>query len=125
MNTTSPKNFLKVLQLNANGICNKADEIQLLIKNTHVDVITIQETKLNQSQKIPSLPHFTPTRTDHTHKQEGGLLTYNKNNISISQLNTSNTSPIELQISKIQLSISQQLYIANIYIPPSYHKQKT
>ena len=30
-NSTSPKNFLKVLQLNANGICSKTDKIQLLI----------------------------------------------------------------------------------------------
>ena len=40
-NATSPKNFFEVLQLNANGIRNKTDEIQLLIKNTQADVITI------------------------------------------------------------------------------------
>ena len=50
-NTTSSKNFFKVLQLNANGIRNKTDEIQLLIRNTAADVITIQKPKLNQSQK--------------------------------------------------------------------------
>ena len=98
MNTISPKNFLKVLQLNANGICNKTDEIQLLIKNTQADVITIQKTKLSQSHKTPNIPQFTPIKTDCTHKQGGGLLTYIKNNISFSQLNTSNTFPIELQI---------------------------
>ena len=96
MNTTLPKNFLKVLQLNANGIHNKTDDIQLLIKNTQASVITIQETKLNQSHKTPNIPHFTPIRTDCTHKQGGGLLTYIKNNISFFQLNTSNTFPIEL-----------------------------
>ena len=73
-NTTSPKNLFKVLQLNANGICNKTDEIQLLIKSTQADVITVQETKLNQSHTIPNIPHFTPIRTDRCHKQEGGLL---------------------------------------------------
>ena len=65
-NTTSPKNF-KVLQFNANDICNKTDEIQLLIKNTQTDVITIQGTKLNESHKIPNIPHFTSIRTDHIH----------------------------------------------------------
>ena len=112
-NTTSPKNFLKVLQLNANGICNKTDEIQLT-KNTQADVITIQETK----------HFFTPIRTDCTYKQGGCFLTYITNNISFSQLNTSNTFLIELQIIKIHLSTSQKLHIANTYIPPSYHKQK-
>ena len=49
-NTTSPKNFVKVLQLNANNICNKTDELQLIIKNTRADVITIQRDK---TQLIP------------------------------------------------------------------------
>ena len=81
MNTTSPKNFFKVLQFNANGIHNKTDEIQLLIKNIQADVIIIQETKLNQSYKAPNILQLTPIRTDRTHKHEG-LLTYIKNNIS-------------------------------------------
>ena len=123
MNTTSPKNFVKVLQLNANGIRNKIDEIQLLIKNTQTDVITIQETKFNQSHKTPNIPQLTPIRTDCTHKQKRDLLTYSKNNISFSQLNTSNTFPIELQIIKIHLFTSQQLHIANMYIPPKHSIQ--
>ena len=96
-NTTSPKNFLKVLQLNANNICRKTDEIQLLIQNTHADVIAILEIKLNQSHKTPNIPHFTPIRTDCTYKQGGGLLTCIKNSISFLQPNTLNTSSIKLQ----------------------------
>ena len=67
MNTTSLKNYFKVLQLNANGIRNKTDKIQLLIKNTQADIITIQETKLNQFHKTPNIPHFIPIRTNCTH----------------------------------------------------------
>ena len=122
MSITSPKNFLKVLQLNANGICNKTDKIQICIKNTHADVMSMQETKLNQSYKTPNIPHFTPIRTDHTHKQGGGLLIYNKNRISFT-LNILNTSHIELQIIKIHSSASQQLHIADIYIPPKHSTQ--
>ena len=69
---------------------------QLLIENIQADVITIQETKLNQSHKTPNIPHFTPIQTDRTHKQGGGVLTYIKNKISFSQLNTSNIFPVEL-----------------------------
>ena len=46
-NISSPKNFLKVLQLNASNICHKTEEIQLLIENKQMDVITMQESKLN------------------------------------------------------------------------------
>ena len=108
-------NFLKVLQLNAKGFCNKTNEIQLLIKNTPADITTIQETKFIQSHKTPNTSQFTPIRTKFTHKQ-GSLLTYIKNDISFSQCNTSNTSPIELQIIKIHFSTLQQLHIANMYI---------
>ena len=80
----------------------------------------MQETKLNQSHKIPNIPHFRSIRTDRTHKQREDLLTYIKNNISFWQLNTSNTLSIELQIITIHYSTSQQLHIANMYIPPKY-----
>ena len=39
---------------------------QLFIKNTRADIITIQDTKLNQSPKAKNIPHFTPIRTDRT-----------------------------------------------------------
>ena len=81
MNQTPTKYFLKVLQLKANGICNKREKIQLLIENTKVDIITIKVSKLNQSHKMPNISHFTPLRTNHTCKQGGGLLTYTKKNI--------------------------------------------
>ena len=64
----------------------------------------MQETKLNQSRKTPNISRFTSIRTDRNHKLRGGLLIYIKNNISFSQLNTSNTFPIKLQIVKIHLS---------------------
>ena len=67
----------------------------------------MQETKVNKSHKIANISQFTPIRTDRTHKQGGGLLTYIKNNNSFSQLNTLNTFPIELQIVKIHLSTSE------------------
>ena len=67
-NTTSPKNRLKVLPLNANGIRTKTDKIQLFIKNTQAYVITIQETNVNQYYQAPNISHFAPIRTDPTHK---------------------------------------------------------
>ena len=44
-------------------------------------------------KKTPNIPHFTPIRADHTHKQGSSLLTYIKNNISFSQINRLNTFP--------------------------------
>ena len=60
----------------------------------------MQKTKLNQSHKRPNIPQFTPIRTDRPHKQGESLLTYIKNNIGFSQLNTSNTFPIEIRTNR-------------------------
>ena len=84
MNTTSPKNFLKVVQLDANKICNKTDEIQLLIKNTQANVNNTRD----KTQSIPrrlNIPQFTPIRTDCTHKQEG-LLTSLQTSVSLNSI---------------------------------------
>ena len=35
-------------------------------------------SKLNQSHQVPNIPQFTPLRTDRTHKQGEGRLTYTK-----------------------------------------------
>ena len=83
----------------------------------------IQETKLIQSHKIPNIPQFTPIRTDGSHNQGEGLQLALKTTSVFLQLNTSNTFPIELHINKIHLSTSQQLHIANMYIPPRHFTQ--
>ena len=74
INTTSPKNFLKVLQLNANGIHNKTDEIQLLMPlqlKIHKQMsLQYTESKLNQSHKTPNISHFISIRTDCTPNKE-------------------------------------------------------
>ena len=43
INTTSPKNFLKVLPHTADVVCNKTDEIQIFIENVQADFITKQD----------------------------------------------------------------------------------
>ena len=72
----------------------------------------MKRKKLDQFHKTPNISHFTPIKTDCTHKQGGGLI---ENNISFSQLNTSNIFSIELQIIKIHLSTSQQLHCKHVH----------
>ena len=59
--TTKPshQNFFRVLQLQAKDICNKKEEVLLFIENSQPNIITIQESKLNQPNKAPNIPHFT------------------------------------------------------------------
>ena len=48
---------------------------ELLIHDTHADIITIQETKLTPKAKTPKIHNFTSVRTDRLHKAGGGLIT--------------------------------------------------
>ena len=66
---------LIILQVNINGIKNKLEELTLLIHDTHADIITIQETKLNPKSKTPRVHNFTTVQTDRLHKAGGGLIT--------------------------------------------------
>ena len=42
-----------IVQVNINRLRNKPEELKLLIHDTHVDIITIQETKLTPKAKTP------------------------------------------------------------------------
>ena len=57
VNTTKPTNEtdLIIIQININGISNKIQELQQLIKETNADIIAIQETKLTKSSKSPTI----------------------------------------------------------------------
>ena len=112
---------LIILQVNINGINNKLEELKTLIKNTHADIITIQETKLTSKSNTPKVPTYTTVRTDRPHKSEGGLITLIRDNITFTPTDipsTINTHNIELQMVKVHLNNTKHITIANVYIPP-------
>ena len=88
---------LIILQVNINGINNKLEELKTLIKNTHADIITIQETKLTSKSNTPR-DNITFTSTDIP--------------------STINTHNIKLQMVKVHLNNTKHITIANVYIPP-------
>ena len=53
---------------------------QLLVHDTHADIITIQETKLTPKAKTPKVHNFTTVLTDRLHKAGGGLITLIRDN---------------------------------------------
>jgi exonuclease III len=86
-----------------------------------IDIVTIQETKLKPTTKTPTIAHFTAIRTDRTHKDGGGLMTYVKNDITFTDINIPqniNRQATEVQYIKLYLSNNKQLEIFNLYVPP-------
>ena len=105
---------LIILQVNINGL-------KLHIHNTHVYILTIQETKLIPIAKTPNIHNFTAVRTDRLHKAGGGLITLIIDNITFTTpdiYSTINTHNTELQMVKVHINNTKHITIANIYIPP-------
>src|SRR6476469_4312252 len=112
---------LKILQINVNGIQNKTVELQQLLTQENIDILTIQEAKLNSTNKTPQFPHYSAIRKDRTSKSGGGLHTYVKDNITFTDAPpppTTSTNLIETQAIKINISTNQTLTISNNYVPP-------
>ena len=116
----SERNLI-ILQVNINVIKNKLEELNLLIHDTHADIITIQETKLTHKAKTPKVHNFTTVRTDKLHKAGGGLITLIRDNITFTTTDipsTINTHNAELQIVKVHINNTKHITIANMYIAP-------
>lgn len=79
------QNVIKLISWNANGIKNKIDELQALVDEKGIDVIFIQESRLNK-QNPPKLKHFEIINKPKT--IAGGLLIYINKRLQFSELKT-------------------------------------
>ena len=125
-NTRASKNptTLRILQLNIGGINNKLHELETTIKQHNIDIILLQETLLQTKHRTPTLTGYTPIRRDrhyNTQNKGGGLITYIKNNITFTTIQTPaifTPTPIEFQAFRIHLTRHKTITISNTYIPP-------
>src|SRR5206468_3858453 len=115
---------LKILQLNINGIRNKATELQQLLIEENIDVAVIQETRLQPSSKTPTIPNYSFTRQDrHTTTSAkpktigGGLIICIKDNLPYTNTTSYTLPDIETQAITIPLTKTKNLIITNLYIP--------
>jgi hypothetical protein len=94
-------------------------ELTQFTNEHNIDIICIQETKLNTTNTTPQIPNYTANRQDRTNNKGGGLLTYIKHNHKFTRIqhNITNNTDIEMQITRIYTKHSH-LDIHNIYIPP-------
>ena len=112
---------LHILQFNINGLHKNVAELTQTARQHNIDIIMIQETKLNTRHKTPHIPNYTPIRTDRAHKQGGGLITYIHNTVTFTNITIPahiNIQKTELQVTKVHFTKDKSLHLANIYIPP-------
>ena len=121
-----PRNTLKkltVMQWNCDYLATKIPELRVVIKKYAVDIILLQETKLDLEDPTLLLEGFDAIRTDgkgsgtHT-RRGGGLITYIKKGLQYSVPQCPAVSPLEQQCILLPTSSRRSSSITNVYIPP-------
>ena len=72
------RSSLKVLHWNTNGLKYNMVELKDRTRQTGIDLIIIQESKLCSRDKNPSLPGYSTIRKDREYGRGGGLITFIK-----------------------------------------------
>ena len=80
------KRGFKIASLNVNSLSAHIDEVRILLDDKFLDVLAIQETKLNNSQRDFEfyIPGFDLVRRDRITDGSGGVCFYIKSSINFS-----------------------------------------
>ena len=68
-----PRNTLRILQWNADGVSTKVSELESFLASHRVDVCILQESKLLAGDRTPSLADFTVLRRDREQRTGGSV----------------------------------------------------
>ena len=110
---------LTIIQLNANGVRNKMQELKILADESKTDIITIQESKLTETNRTPQLEGYSTVRQDRKADKGGGLITFISLELEYTNLAIPTFNKLNIEVQIIRLSGKKTKYhIANIYIPP-------
>ena len=108
---------IKVLHNNVNGIYSSRTELEHLITEHKPDVITINETHLNNTQKL-TFPNYTIFRKDRHGRKGGGVAILCKSNLPVTEITIPNEHK-HIETVLIQIHIrTWPLYICTLYNPP-------
>ena len=125
-------NSLRVLQWNAGGLRARSTKLLHFISSHPVDLIYIQESKLNLSSSF-RIPGFFALQSHGTHSRSrifstdvsdasGGFITFVKHCLFFSELSTSSLSSLgpysDYAEVNISLNDSSSLSFLNVYAPP-------
>ena len=111
------RNKLKIYQWNADGIHPKFTELRDRLLNSDIDVLAVQESKLWQSDKTPSIEGYATIRKDRNSILGGGLLLFMQTEIMFEKLNSSEKAGMEILSIRIKATKSTWLDLNNIYLP--------
>ena len=115
------KRGLKIASLNVKSLSAHIDEVRILLDDKFFDVLAIQETKLNNSQRDSEfyIPRFDLVRRDRISDGGGGVCLYIKSSITFSVRNGLNIADLENLCIEFRKPQSKPLIVVNWYRPPN------
>ena len=87
----------RMASLNINQLTTHIDELRILLANNDIDIISINETELNESIRDHEvhIPGYEVIRRDRLNKCGGGICFYVKNSINFTVRNDLHMDAIE------------------------------
>ena len=106
--------------LNINGLRNHIDEIELLLNELKIDILALNETKLNESIncQITDIAGFKQIRLDWS-RQGGGISLYVRDSIQYILRNDIPNNNLELLCIEVQPHKSKSFLLIAWYRPPN------
>ena len=106
--------------LNVNSLITKIDEIRLLVKNEKIDILAINETKIDHKidDRLISLEDFSLCRYDRS-RQGGGVALYVRNTVRFKPREDLPNKSLELICIEVEPPNSNPFIAIAWYRPPS------
>ena len=119
-NITSEIRGFKIALLNVTSLTKHVDELKVFMSNTPLDVLTINESKLDlvNGDRLVNLEGYNIVRRDRN-KHGGGVCFYLRNTITFSRQYQLENDDLELIALEIQKPNSCPFLIATWYRPPN------
>ena len=114
---TASENKLKIYQWNADGIRPKFLELRDRLLNSDINVLAYQESKLQKTDKTPSIEGYTTIRKDRNNILGGGLLLFIQRDIVFKKLHSFEKAAMEILSIRIKATKSSWLDLYTVYLP--------
>jgi exonuclease III len=112
-------NNLTILFWNANGLNNKINEFRDFAENSDIDIILIQEAKLNPEHRC-NISNYSLYRKDRPRvprrQAQGGIAIYVKRNLNHYEINDLATDNLESNSIMVLSNNNQKILISSIYV---------
>ena len=87
---------LKIYQWNADGICPKLVELRDQLINSNIDILAVQDSKLQKEDKTPFIEGYATIRKDRNNILGGGLLLFIGTDIVFEKLHSFEKAGMEI-----------------------------